>query len=289
VFGASIAHFSTKKNQNTDSNNHNHNNHNHERPKVAELREAIHIQNLERENHDNTSSSSSSSSSTNNCPICEKYSQGPCGKVFEAWLKCTDDHPGRDAESGKDLHLIYCADHAQELADCLNKHQDQDYYDRLDDNDNDSSDSDNSDNDEYVQSSTDLKAEWERLIREEFKEVPRVPFPAYHTPQFELRPKDRVGVVSFEMSDIDDTEHEKTMALLLVFVQDATSGELLAAAMPSELWHFSEASRRLGTLQCHVPVNTSQLKACALYEDEDDPAHQVIYTYTANVPMTGQP
>jgi GCK domain len=25
------------------------------------------------------------------CPICAKYSKGPCGKQFRQWLECTDD------------------------------------------------------------------------------------------------------------------------------------------------------------------------------------------------------
>lgn len=207
-----------------------------------------------------------------NCPICDKYSQGPCGGFFQDWLKCTDKYAGKtDPKTNDELHLTKCSELAGKLARCLEKHED--YYEKVD--------VDQKENEE--QSSAELKQAWERLIQEDIKDVPRDQFPAFHTPGIELRPSDRLGIVSFEMTDIDD------LSLLLVYVQDATSGELLCAATPADLWKLTEKGRPMGILQCHVPYYTSQLTACAMYEDQHDPFHQIIYTYTANVTVSGPP
>ena len=61
----------------------------------------------------------------NNCPMCKKFSMGPCDDVFKMWLACTDKHPGKDAR-GEPLHLNKCSVLADELAKCLDENTE--YY-----------------------------------------------------------------------------------------------------------------------------------------------------------------
>jgi hypothetical protein len=65
------------------------------------------------------------------CPMCKKFSAGPCGEIFKRWLACTDAHPGRDS-SGEPLHLSMCSDFADKLAGCLE--QNPDFYSKYDEN-----------------------------------------------------------------------------------------------------------------------------------------------------------
>ena len=72
--------------------------------------------------NDNTSTSlAAEDDNRNNCPMCKKFSAGPCGNVFQRWLTCTDCHMGKvvDPGTGQPLHLCKCADLAVDLAECL--------------------------------------------------------------------------------------------------------------------------------------------------------------------------
>ena len=100
-----------------------------------------------------TDSISSTTSSVPNiedredCPMCKKFSKGPCGSIFKQWLSCTDKYPGKDA-NGEPLHLNKCSDYAETLAICLDSNTD--YYTKEDDNSNEQDKTTENDWQEFV-------------------------------------------------------------------------------------------------------------------------------------------
>ena len=204
-----------------------------------------------------------------NCPICEKYSQGPCGKFFTTWLECTDRHPGKDPTTQQDLHLSQCASFAAALADCLN--QNEEYYEKP-------FQQDVCDDNRPEEDALQLQGAWEELIDKELTKVPRQAYPKGHQPQLEFRPNDRLGVIFVDLQDIQD------QALLLVFVQDDDSKRLLSAGSLDDLFVFPKDGKETGVLQCTIPESTNQIVVSALYEGREDTTRQMIYTFVAKVP-----
>lgn len=211
-----------------------------------------------------------------NCPICEKYSQGPCGKLFQTWLKCTDKHPGRDPDTQQDLHLTHCAAHANALADCLD--QNQSYYEKPF--------QDSLENTSHEEEMIELKQAWERLIQEDLTDISRKSYPSQYQPQVEFRPRDRLAVIFMSLQDIVQDQ-----SLLLVFVQDERSKTLLSAGSLDDLLVFPKDGRPTGVLQCTLPDSTENIVVSALYERPEHSGigsdKQIIYTYSARVPKKG--
>ena len=67
---------------------------------------------------------------SDNCPMCKKFSKGPCGDVFKRWLACTDEWTGKYALNGEPLHLDKCSTFAESLAKCLDENTE--YYTKED-------------------------------------------------------------------------------------------------------------------------------------------------------------
>ena len=67
---------------------------------------------------------------SDNCPMCKKFSKGPCGDVFKRWLACTEKYEGQDALNGEPLHLDKCSTFAESLAKCLDENTE--YYTKED-------------------------------------------------------------------------------------------------------------------------------------------------------------
>ena len=65
----------------------------------------------------------------NDCPLCKKYSRGPCGPLFQKWIDCID---GKEENNQSDCDYLLAP-----LDQCLKSHQA--YYDKIslyDDDDN---------------------------------------------------------------------------------------------------------------------------------------------------------
>jgi len=250
-----------------------------------------------------------------NCPICERYSQGPCGELFKTWLQCVDDHPGTirtsEQETGEERHLSACATHAQALASCLEQHQA--FYDNLPfHSDNLQEDSDDNGNDNHIEA---LHEAWEDFLRDELLPlpIPRREFPTPHKPRVEFRPTDRLAVVTLDVSMAKD-DPPGAATLLMVFVQEEQQSSttttttstkkntpksqpeeeqaplnLLCAGSQSDLHRYHDSNQKeVGILQCTIPKTTAQIQVSALYEyeshEQQKAPEQVIYTYSANVP-----
>ena len=166
----------------------------------------------------------------------------------------------------------------------------------------------------------ELQQAWERLIREELKEIPRRAFPNHDhdddhdndedvspttdrtcswKPTVEIRPQDRLAVVSVPTTrpgtprrgghrTISDTTNPTTPPkderLLLVFVQDTATQQLLSAGSLDDLFRYTPDAAatttttttsttatkpgrgELGILQCTLPRTTRQVVVSVLYE-----------------------
>lgn len=118
------------------------------------------------------------------CPMCKKFSKGPCGNIFKQWLACTDKYPGKDA-SGEPLHLNKCSYYAETLAKCLDSNTD--YYTKEDDNTQD----------------TSTKNDWQEFVKDmedgiESGEYNMQPFPRQESnPSIQVSSKTGTGVCFF--------------------------------------------------------------------------------------------
>jgi len=210
-------------------------------------------------------SSSSGASSTipsitateeEDCPICRKYSQGPCGELFKTWLKCTEDHKGVHPTTKEELHLSKCSHLATPLGECLETHKD--FYDNL-----------NVYNDEEEEE--ELHKEWTSVVREVEKSAKDsvYEFPDSLTPELQIRPSNNTGMAAFVFN-----HGENSKPLTLCYVKDAHSGELLAAGSLQDLWEWQD---KYGVLKLRIPPTTQAITACALYDD-------ALYSMTQRVP-----
>jgi hypothetical protein len=189
-------------------------------------------------------------------PFAKNTRKGLCGALFQKWLQCTDQHPGKDPVTNQDHHLTACASHAQALSDCLNQHDS--YYDTPQQPQN-----------PFLEEQ-ELRQAWQRLIKEELHKIPPRPFPSDKKPILEFRVTDRLAVA---MVDLEENQQP----LVLVHIQDATTNELLSAGSKADLLLYQEK----GVLQCHLPTKTTQIIVSALYETGENP---VLYTHLAHVP-----
>eukprot|EP00543_Licmophora_paradoxa_P001971 CAMPEP_0202455360 /NCGR_PEP_ID=MMETSP1360-20130828/12912_1 /ASSEMBLY_ACC=CAM_ASM_000848 /TAXON_ID=515479 /ORGANISM="Licmophora paradoxa, Strain CCMP2313" /LENGTH=264 /DNA_ID=CAMNT_0049074927 /DNA_START=365 /DNA_END=1159 /DNA_ORIENTATION=+ len=197
----------------------------------------------------------SSKENREDCPICKRYSQGPCGDVFKQWMACTDAHPGKDETTGEDLHLSKCLDLAKKLGSCLNKHQE--FYEALD--------LYRPEEDEEVESMEELQAAWQKVIEEiEETRIPK-PFaslsPPLQQPTVEVNPKQQNGFVALPL------ERSNSCNLIMVYARCDTTKEILAAGSNEDLWEWKDG---LGILRLSFNSTTKSITTYALYEDADN-------------------
>jgi hypothetical protein len=213
-----------------------------------------------RYNHHTFSQIPETNDNNEDCPICRKYSQGPCGTIFRQWQDCTDANKGIDPETKQAWHLSRCSHLATPLAHCLQKHES--YYENLDIY---------KDEDER-EDTEDLKEAWRNVIKEvETKE--RQSFPPEIVPELQVRPTTGTGMAAF-------VYEYKEKALILVYVKDDDTGELLAAGSPEDLWEWENG---YGVLRLALPEVTRSITAHALYQ-ADAPEEEVLYVNTQLVP-----
>ena len=208
------------------------------------------------------------------CPICRKYSKGPCGQLFTEWMACTDANPGKDETTGEELHLTKCSALAEKLAECLGEHAEE-YSGPLEYDDDDDDDGANGTDGDDQSSATipikDLADAWLELIaglESSSSTNSREPFPAEFSPELEVRPSSGWGVGAFAPTD------DRDEPLILAYLKDQT-GTVLAAGSGEDL---NESG---GFLRFQLQKSTETVTACAIYGgQEDDP----IYERSAMIP-----
>lgn len=195
------------------------------------------------------------------CPLCQKYSQGPCGEIFKTWLHCTDQHRGMNPETNQERHLEKCSHLAAPLAECLEKHQD--FYDNLNNIYNDDEEEE------------ELMQEWMNVVKEVEESTCAQEFSPKLMPELQIRPSksSQTGMAVF------DVENNVTgKPLTLVYVKDTNTGELLAAGALEDLFEYKQ---QYGALRLHIPPTITSITAYALYDD-------VLYCTTRLVPKMNQ-
>lgn len=204
------------------------------------------------------------------CPMCKKFSRGPCGSHFTEWLDCTDANPGRD-DRGEPLHLNKCSDLAEKLAACLDINVA--FYSKNADSDDDV------DEDDYSAASSGdaLKNAWKEFINEIEDGIKSgkhtlLPFPRNIKPKMELRLSTLTGAAFF-------VPENDGRPILAAYILDDSSN-IIAAASREDLY----MNDQLGcVIQFKVVEGMKSLTCRAIY----DTSHEndiVIYTRTMLVP-----
>jgi len=203
------------------------------------------------------------------CPLCKKYSQGPCGKLFQQWIECIDANENEGDASKCDSHVV-------PLDKCLKEHQE--YYDKISIHDNED------DNDQVAID------KWKDFILaiEQEDGIKYRPFsPSHddahahaHEPEMQLRPKSNMGAAMFHPEMVDQV-------LLLAYIKDQ-DGNLLGAGSVEDLFPFQDQY----VLRFGVTEKCKDITAHALYgykdgsdgSDHGSDESLTIYTKTQRVP-----
>lgn len=193
-----------------------------------------------------------------NCPLCKKYSQGPCGEMFTKWMDCIDAN--EDDESKCDKFIV-------PLDECLKANKG--FYDQISLYDDDN---------EFTEDSIQ---KWEIFIQDLEEEI-RSEFKHFHKdskPEMQLRPEQHTGAAMFHEKD------GKGRILLLVYVKDQ-DGKLLGAGSVEDLFEFQGQY----VLRFKVSPDCRDVTAHGLYRDEEESNDGngeddiVIYRKTERIP-----
>jgi len=187
------------------------------------------------------------------CPICKKYSQGPCGEMFVKWLACTDKHRGSKDDDDEHRISIMCQSLAEPLTECLQKEAK--YYASLDIYTDE-------ENDDDIE---DLRQAWITVIQEvEECHQTTKDFPS--PPIMDIRPQDRTGMAGF-----DYKLPENKMTIVLAYIRDNDTGELLAAGSIEDLWEYNvSTNNKKGILRLSFGPECKSVTAYALYQSDND-------------------
>ena len=174
------------------------------------------------------------------CPICKKYSQGPCGDLFIQWLACTDKH-----RTSENSHIDKCASFAGPLAECLKIHEV--LYDNI-----------QVYNDEPTP--IGLQDEWVKVVKEVDASNKSQAFPSHLKPTLEYRLEIGTGIAGFVM------KYNETQPIIMACIKDSSTGDLLAAGSMADLFEYEGR----GVLKLVIPASTNAVTVSALYDGGDD-------------------
>ncbi len=207
------------------------------------------------------------------CPLCKKFSSGPCGELFKKWLACTDVNPGKD-DNGEPLHLTRCSSFAERLAECLDENSP--YY---------SKDSeDEVEHDVNIGNKGTNSAEGDGMLKDAWTEFVSgiedgiksgkyslLPFPATITPRVEVRISTHTGAAFF-------VPENDAQPIIAAYILDDSSN-VIAAASQKDMY-----MNGLGcVIQFKVMEGMKSATCRAIYDMEGDNV-SIVYTRTMLVP-----
>ena len=114
-----------------------------------------------------------------------------------------------------------------------------------------------------------LMEAWNEVISEVEATQTPVPFPS--PPDLQIKLSNNTGMASFDY----EFSGQK---IVLTYVRDDNSGELLAAGSMDDLWRY----KGKGILRLAIPLSCTSVTAYALYIDEYD--NDILYQHSQRVP-----
>lgn len=201
------------------------------------------------------------------CPLCKKFGSGPCGKVFQQWLSCTDANPGKD-ESGEPLHLTKCAIFAEKLAVCIDTNAE--YY-ANDENDGSTEDVDATNNSE-------LKYAWSDFVREMEDGIKGHQYKLQSFPE-KLQPTIHVKLSSKMGASYFKHQMENGASIISAYILD-DRGNVLAAGAKDDM----DMGSRFGCVLRFEVSDRMQSATCRAIYDEESGSDVTVYSKTFLVP-----
>jgi hypothetical protein len=245
---------------------------------------------------DNKDDNDLPTSYSDDCPLCAKYSAGPCGTLFRRWLACTDNAAAakkantNDSGGGSDDdHVALCAQDFDRLQACLEEHSD--YYDKIRVG---GESQEGTEDDAGATSTSSVQEAWETMIREELVGAATESFPGASRPIVRIRPKTGQATASFAVSSSSSKGVDN---FVLAFVRtinkdndtatdskddedtDADAYTLLAAGAREDLYVDGDGDDRI-VLAFRVPADSATVIVSAVYEQQDDSV--AVYEYRVN-------
>jgi len=193
------------------------------------------------------------------CPICKKFSSGPCGSIFQRWRDCIDENTNSSDK---------CDALVKELSVCLQQHQD--YYDTYEEDDHD-------------ENTIELKSNWEDFINQlestQQNSIVTVTDNTDMEPCMQVRLKTKTGIVEFFPSFTNKQN------LLMGYVKDDDTNQLLGAGSSTDL--FVLDTNKL-VLRFGITNATRTVTAYAIYGvDDNDGSNEQLYLFkkTQRIPL----
>lgn len=193
----------------------------------------------------------------NECLVCKKYSQGPCGKLFTKWLNCIDENNGKES---------ICDELLLPLDKCLQKHEE--YYKKINIYEN-------------IGENVNVNYWKEFIVSLESgqeQDIVFEDFPPEIVPQVQIRLEKMVGVVQYHPKLLRDG---KDCNLILGYVKD-NKGNILAGASFDELVDYEG----MLVLRFHTSADTQDVITFGIYMEshEKNTKNIVIYKRAERLP-----
>ncbi len=184
------------------------------------------------------------------CPLCKKYSQGPCGSLFKKWIQCLDKQ--KDNESKCDALVI-------PLEKCLK--QNKEFYDKISVYDDD-------DDKHSMEDWIEFISQIEKSDTTSFRS-----FSAEKQPEMQVRLESKMGAAMFHKNIGNNI-------LLMAYVKDQ-DGNIIGAGSSEDLYPFQGQY----VLRFGVEDSCRDVTAHGLYgSEENDDNNVIIFTKTERIP-----
>ena len=203
------------------------------------------------------------------CPMCKKFSKGPCGDRFKQWLSCTDQHPGKDA-NGEPLHLSTCSDFAEKLAKCLDENAD--FYSKEDEEEEDAYNKADSKQNSEMQEDA-----WKEFIHEIEEGIKSGKYNVAPVPKHDINPKIQTRLASGLAATFFSPEKDgKT--IIAAYILDE-NGNVKAAGSKGDM-----DMGELGSILQFKISDMTSVTCRAIYDTEDGNGDNIsIYSRTVQI------
>ena len=203
--------------------------------------------------------SSKEKKNRDDCPLCKKYSSGPCGSLFTTWMQCVDSNEGQESK---------CDGLIAPLSKCLEENKS--FYDKISVYEEDQNVDDDS-----IEKWKDFVHDVENEIGSG-DDIKMKQFDQGVEPEMQVRLKTQMGAVMFHPK-IDDR------VLLLAYVKDQ-DGNLLGAGSVDDLFDFQDQLvLRFSTMDTSRDITAHGLYGHADIDDNDG-RDAIIYRKTERIP-----